>query len=108
HDPAQHAPRVPGGPGGGDRLGVLDAEPGQDGRLHRPADRSIASRASRSSSSPGSPLTPTAPTRRSPSNTATPPRKNVKNGSKLARSTGSSFTFSASSRVVRASLRAAV
>ena len=45
---------------------------------------------------PGRPLTPTAPTRVSPSNAATPPLKNVKKGSKLARSTGSSFTFSAS------------
>ena len=43
-----------------------------------------------------------------PSNAATPPRKNVKNGSKLARSTGSSRTFSANSLVERASLRAAV
>ena len=59
---------------------------------------SIAARASCSSTSPGSPLTPTAPTRVSPSNAATPPRKNVKNGSKLARSAGLSRTFSASSR----------
>ena len=44
----------------------------------------------------------------SPSKTATPPRKNVKNGSKLARSAASFRAFSASSRVVRASLRAAV
>ena len=64
----------------------------------------MARSASASSSSPGSPLTPTAPMRASPSKTATPPRKNVKNGSKLARSTGSSRTFSASSRVERASL----
>src|SRR5207247_2401962 len=48
---------------------------------------SIAPRASCSSISPGRPLTPTAPTRTSPSNTATPPRKKVKKGSKLARST---------------------
>jgi len=46
--------------------------------------------------------------RRSPSNTATPPRKNVKNGSKLARSTGSAAALAASSRVVFASERAAV
>ena len=58
--------------------------------------------------SPAARSTPTAPTRTSPSKTATPPRKNVKNGSKLARSTGSSRAFSASSRVVLASLRAAV
>src|SRR4029077_13794505 len=64
--------------------------------------------ASASSTSPGKPLTPTAPTRVSPSKAASPPRKNVKNGSKLSRSTGSSRTFSASSLVERASLRAAV
>ena len=40
---------------------------------------------------PGSPLTPTAPTRRSPSKAATPPRKKVKNGSKLASSAGLRF-----------------
>ena len=67
-----------------------------------------ALRASASSSAPASPLTPTAPTRRSPSNAATPPWKNVKNGSKLASSPGLSLTFSARSRVERASLRAAV
>src|SRR5204862_469410 len=80
------------------------------GRAGSPShsDAAIARCASCSSTSPGSPLTPTAPMRRSPSKTATPPRKNVKNGSKLARSTGSSRAFSASSRVVRASLRAAV
>ena len=67
------------------------------GRVESPAD-SIAAAASAASSAPGRPLTPTAPTRRPPSKAATPPRKNVKNGSKLARSTGSSATFSASSR----------
>ena len=43
----------------------------------------MAARASSSSTSPGRPLTPTAPTRVSPSNAATPPLKNVKNGSSL-------------------------
>ncbi len=42
HDPAGHAPLVPGGRGRRDRVGVLDAEPRRDRRLHRPADRSIA------------------------------------------------------------------
>ena len=88
--------------------GRARADPLHEVVVHvRPSRRSRPS-ASRSSSAPGRPLTPTAPTRASPSNTATPPRKNVKNGSKLARSTGSSRTFSASSRVERASLRAAV
>ena len=64
-----------------------DPRPGA-GRAGVPAVRSIAASASCSSTSPGSPLTPTAPTRTSPSNTATPPRKNVNCGSKLARSTG--------------------
>ena len=67
------------------------------GRLRRPRiyrstvdrpDASIALRASASSSGPGKPLTPIAPTRRPPSKTATPPWKNVKKGSKLARSAG--------------------
>jgi hypothetical protein len=70
--------------------------------------RSIAASASASSTSPGIPLTPTAPIRRPSSNTATPPRKKVKNGSKLARSAGSARAFSASYLVVVASLRAAV
>src|SRR4051812_14250672 len=69
---------------------------------------SSARRASASSTSPAKPLTPTAPILVSPSNAASPPRKNVKNGSKLARSTASSRAFAASSLVERASLRAAV
>src|SRR5262249_37504711 len=68
------------------------------GRSDSPA-ASIAAEASAASSAPGRPLTPTAPTLVAPANAATPPRKNVKNGSKLARSTGSSFTFSASAFV---------
>ena len=58
----------------------------------------MARRASCSSISPGRPLTPTAPMRVPPRRRATPPRKNVKNGSKLARSAASSRAFSASSR----------
>src|SRR5207248_8185114 len=100
HDPTRHAPLVPRGRCGSDRVRVLDAQPRRERRVYRPADRSIAPSASCSSTAPGRPLTPTAPTRLSPSKTATPPRKNVKNGSKLARSTGSSFTYSAISRVV--------
>src|SRR3954451_15072264 len=44
----------------------------------RRAESSIPRTASCSSTSRGRPLTPTAPIRRSPSNTATPPRKKVK------------------------------
>ena len=73
----------------------------------RPA-ASIAARASASSSTPGRPLTPTAPIRRPPSSAATPPRKKEYCGSKLASSVGVLPTLSASSRVVKASLRAAV
>ena len=47
----------------------------------RSADRSKTPSASCSSTSPGRPLTPTAPTRLAFLETATPPRKNVKNGS---------------------------
>ena len=140
---AGHAPLVPGGRRGRDRLGSLDPEPGRDGRLHSSSDSPVVAqdrnplaripvwprlrlaaavgfqqsfryvgREARGVDGcagdllvdlPGRPLTPTAPSA-SPSKTATPPRKNVKNGSKLARSTGSSRTFSASSVVERASL----
>ena len=67
---------------------VVDLRGGEQPQLHRESSPAAASarRASASSSAPGSPLTPTAPTRRSPSKAATPPRKNVKNGSKLASS----------------------
>jgi hypothetical protein len=64
-----------------------------------PQPRARGSRAPRPSS-PGRPLTPTAPTRRPSSNAATPPLKNVKNGSKLASSAGSSRTLFASAPVV--------
>ena len=63
HDSARHAALVPCRRRRRDRVGVLDAQPRRDRRLHRSADRSIAPSASSSSTSPGRPLTPTAPIR---------------------------------------------
>src|SRR4029453_5305261 len=88
-----------------DARGREEAEP-HAGPSPRPAAAS-ARRDNAPSSAPASPLTPTAPTLRSPSNAATPPWKNVKNGSKLASSAGRSFTFPARSRGEGASLPAA-